>query len=51
MNIHLKNLPKSKKQFGLAKIKTEIEIKNENGRVTYFLGCVGRSSRWFYLKI
>jgi hypothetical protein len=44
-------LPKSKKRFGLSKVKIEIENKNENGRVTCFLGCVGLSWRWLYLKI
>jgi hypothetical protein len=51
MNIHPKTLPKSRKQFGLAKVKTEIEIKNENGIITCLLGCVGVNWRWFYLKI
>jgi hypothetical protein len=40
----------SRKQFVLSKVKIEIKIKIENGKLTCLLGCVGLSWRWMYLK-
>ncbi len=51
INIHLRVLPKSRKQYNISNVKTELEIKNENGRITYLLGCVGLNWRCLYLKI
>jgi hypothetical protein len=43
VSIHPKTLPKFRKQSNLSKVTIEIEIKNENGRVTWVLACVGLS--------
>jgi hypothetical protein len=41
VSIHPKTLSKFRKQSNISKVKIEIGIKNENGRVTWVLGCVG----------
>jgi ABC-type uncharacterized transport system ATPase subunit len=45
MSIHPKSLLLFGKHFVLSKVKTDIEIKIENGRLIGLLGCVGLNWR------